>query len=353
MNWFRSDLSHLCYVASFLLFFVVLSGSKHRGATRPLRHLRFATPRRRSPPRSAWRRSSTSWPTRQTVHTVPKSSPPRWWPAKSYGSPRLRVENLWIFPQFSWEKSLLGKGSARHFTHDPILGHHCRSLCGWTLAIQLAGDRQFLGNINIISYFFCSSGGFKHVQTHVRTCLSHSLSSFIWPASLWNCGEHHLMWWMGPYDISNSMNIDESSTVSRTNTPIFVDYTDFTGKFNQIYSPRANWCDCTSFYFKWLRATPNFATSIWKNWWMSSILVSCNTHIYIYSPIWLLRKKTRKLTICSLFEQRPISCLLSCYRGLILLYYCLVYWGFSTDVAGFEHSSSYWLVSPTWSKHPA
>ena len=30
----------------------------------------------------------------------------------------------------------------------------------------------------------------------------------------------------------------------------------------QIYSPRATCCDCTNFYFKWLRATPKFATSL-------------------------------------------------------------------------------------------
>jgi hypothetical protein len=44
----------------------------------------------------------------------------------------------------------------------------------------------------------------------------------------------------------------------------------------QIYSPRATCCDCTNFYFKWLRATPKFATSIWTNRRISSILVSWN-----------------------------------------------------------------------------
>ena len=34
--------------------------------------------------------------------------------------------------------------------------------------------------------------------------------------------------------------------------------------YRQIYSPRATWSVCSNFYLKWLRATPESATSILK-----------------------------------------------------------------------------------------
>ena len=165
--------------------------------------------------------------------------------AKSYGS-RLRVENLWIIldlsPVFMRKNRFLAR--VQHGT-SPMTPLWVTTADLWMDSGHTLGplgrrstiSGQYIYNyiyiiiyiiiiiyiyvlyiyINIISYFFVLKGGsnmfkhmFKHMFEHVYPCLSHSLSSSIWPASLWNCGEHHLMWWMGTYDISNSMNIDES-----------------------------------------------------------------------------------------------------------------------------------------------
>lgn len=219
--------------------------------------------------------------------------------AKSYGSPRLRVENLWIILDLSAVFMRKNRFLAR-------VQHSTSSMTPlWVTTADLwmdsghtlgpLGRRSTISGQHIYIYisisisdliFFCSSRGFKHVQTHVQTHVRTCLSMFIPFSQLLYLARPpvKLRWtsldvvFMGPYDISNSMNIDESSMVSRTNTPIFVDCTNFTGKFNQIYSPRAK-SNLVRLHqlknFKWLRATPNFATSIWKNRWISSILVSC------------------------------------------------------------------------------
>ena len=72
--------------------------------------------------------------------------------------------------------------------------------------------------------------------------------------------------------------------------------------YRQIYSPRATGSVCSNFYLKWLRATPESATSIWKNRWISSILVVWNIICCMFVFTWSGFTSSWNNTICCFFH---------------------------------------------------